>query len=216
MKRNWEFLKKIVLLSVLVIVLFNCIQNIEVLSQIFALVSPLIIGLCIAFLINLILLPLEKAWEKICTNRKKKKNRIHSFKRPVCLFFSILIFLGVICSAFFVLIPQLKKAGTDFAEHLPSYISELDMYWRKVSDFLCKRGITLPEINLKPDVIMNTISDFFAEKGRVVVGKSLEFTISTFSGIINAILAFIISLYLLAQKELWQARAKRFMTASAV
>ena len=217
MELNKKTVKRILLLIIFAILLYWSVYNVSALgkavSWLLSLISPFLIGLCIAFLINLILVPLEKLWEKMCAKRKKKKPWMQSFKRPVCLFSGTLIFLGAICAVFFVLIPQLEKTVSSLTEQFPSYISELDTWWREVSASLSKHGIVLPTLRLNQDAILNAINDFFAEKGSDVVDKTLEITISVFDVIIKAVLAFVFSLYLLAQKEQWQARSKRFMAA---
>lgn len=217
MELNKKTMKKIILLIIIAILLNWGIHNIPILSKvvsdIISLISPLLIGLCFAFLINLILVPLEKAWQKIFSNKKRKQNRMLNAKRPVCLFISILIFLSLICAVFFVLIPQLEKIYISFTEQFPSYMSKLEVWWNDISITLEKHEIILPAFNLNQDAIINVVKGFFEENGSNVVNKTLNITKTVFDVFITVVLAFVFSIYLLAQKEQWKERAKRFLVA---
>ena len=53
------------------------------------LLSPFIIGFCSAYVINLLLRPLEKLWTRVW-RKCKKQTVVEKFKRPVCLTLSFL------------------------------------------------------------------------------------------------------------------------------
>ena len=217
MELNKKTMKQILLLVISAILIYWSIHNIailgKVISGVLSLVSPFIIGLCIAFLINLILVPIEKLWQRIWKNKKRKKPWMKSFMRPICLTCSALIFLSAICAVFFVLIPQLEKTGSDFVKSFPTYINEIETWWTGLSASLGNHGIILPEMKLNQETIMNVINSFFEEKGSDVVGKTLDITITVFGVVIKIFLAFVFALYLLAQKEQWKERSKRFLYA---
>ncbi|MCQ2566836.1 MAG: AI-2E family transporter [Mogibacterium sp.] len=214
---NKKTMKQIMFLIIFTILLYWGIHNFQVLTKllsgIVSLISPFLIGICIAFLINLILVPLEKAYRKLEAKRETESTRMQSLRRPICLVLSTLIFLGAICAVFFVLIPQLEKTAQNFAEQFPAYLNEIDTWWQKLSVFLSGHGIVLPAIKIDHDTIMNAVNDFFAKNRSDVVDKTLDITMSVFSVVINVVLAFTFSLYLLAQKEMWKSRSTRLLRA---
>ena len=109
MELNKKNIKRILLIITFALVLYWVLHNIEqvgsILSALLSVLSPLLIGLCLAFVLNLIMCPLERAWTKLF--RRSKGRLCEKLRRPVCLTLSVLLFLGTISAVFFELIPQI-------------------------------------------------------------------------------------------------------------
>ena len=78
--------------------LCNITKVYTILTQILNLLSPFILGLCIAFIMNLTLRSLEQNWSRL--SGKKKSCILERIKRPVCLLVSFLILFGAILIIF--------------------------------------------------------------------------------------------------------------------
>ena len=101
-------MKRILFIVFVSIVMIYGILNFEVvlslIGKVISILMPFIVGLCLAFLLNLIMGPLEKRWMKMF----KKPKRIATaerIKRPLCLILSILILLGIIFAVCFIILP---------------------------------------------------------------------------------------------------------------
>lgn len=182
-----------------------------IVKKLFAVIAPLILGLALAFIINVPLKVFEGLWKKIF--KKAKTNKNEKFKRPVCLVLSILLFGAAIFAILFMIIPELITTGEGLVANLPEYIAGLNEWWQKVVDFAAKRGAELPEISLSADKISETIGNFINDNKNTVFDKTIGITTSIFSGVIDAVLALSFSIYILAQKEKIAYRIKRITYA---
>lgn len=212
-KKNTKRVMLIILFTLLVYWgLHNAAQLVGLIKSLLKLLSPFIIGLCLAFVMNLLLCPLERAWDDIFENSKgaaKKK-----LKRPVCLVLAFVIFSGLISTLFFVLIPQISATASTISEKVPEAIMKTELWWANITAFFAEHNVVLPSFDLEPERIVKTVSDFMAEQGEMVFGKTMDITISIFSALINLILALVFSLYVLAQKERLARNSKRLMYAA--
>lgn len=179
----------------------------EILNKGLSLVTPFIIGFCIAFVINAILVPIEKLWQKIF---KKSKGKIHEkLKRPICLILCFLIVISVIFAVFFMIIPELKNTVMSFVEALPGYLTGLETNINKLLDFLEGYGINLPEINFDIDKVAEMAKTFLMEYGDSVINQTVNITASIVTLLVNIGLAIVFSFYILYNKETWSRQTKK-------
>lgn len=212
-----EFNKKTVkyfIGAALIIILFAWgINNTEKISTVFdsisTIISPFVLGSCFAFIINVLLRPLEKLYDKIF---KKSKTKVFGkIKRPLCLVLSTLIIVGLLFALLFMIIPEFIEALKSLMDSAPEYISRAESWIASIMKFASEHGITLPEMAINTDKIINTVTNFINDNG--LVDKTLTFTGSVVSGIVNLVVAVAFSLYLLAQKEKLGSQAKKLMQA---
>ncbi len=103
--------------------LMNLDAVLRFLNSMFALVSPFLIGGAIAFLMNIMLRPLERLWRSVF--RKAPAKLI----RPVCLTLSAVFMLGILFAIVFMMIPSLRESGNEFIRNIPTYVDEIGQ-WR--------------------------------------------------------------------------------------
>ncbi len=160
--------------------------------------TPFIIGLCMAFIINIPLRLIEKkAFRKL--NRKGNKTWLR-IRRPICLTLSILFFVLVIVLLLIIIIPALKNAIELFAEKLPAYMAALETKLSAViSDVTGKSGDDVFKINW--DTISKAILDFVHKNDSSTVSITVDIISGAVTGVFNVILGFVFSIYILASKE---------------
>lgn len=95
--------------------LVNLQAVLQFLGRVLAVFSPFLMGGAIAFVINILLCPLERIWQRIC---KKAPDKL---TRPVCLTLSTLLVLGILFAVVFMMLPSLQESVYEFARNLPSY-----------------------------------------------------------------------------------------------
>ena len=216
MDLNQKTTQRIMLLIAFAVLLFWGLYNISaignVLSGLLSLLSPLLIGVCIAFVLNLMMAGLEGLWDRALTKWSSRWNA--KLKRPVCLTLTMVLFLGIIFAIFFILIPRLEEAGSTLAANIPTYVAQVQTWWANLSGFAEEHGITLPELALNADQVKDTVTGFLQEKGDSVVNTTLNITTSIVSAVVNMLLAMVFSVYLLAQKETLMAQSKRLLRAA--
>ena len=91
--------RALVLLIVFAWALVNLDVVLRFLGKALALFTPFLIGGAIAFLINVVLRPLECCWNKVCRRAPEK------LTRPVCLTASTVLVLGILFAVVFMMIP---------------------------------------------------------------------------------------------------------------
>ena len=207
--------KKIIILIAFGMLLFWVLNDVSkfltLMGGLYKVISPLVLGACIAFILNTVLNPLEKLWAKIWKKNPKIANG--KFKRPICLTVSYILVLGIIFAILFVVIPYFVDYIAAFVTQLPKYFNDLDAWWNAVVKFFDKFSIVLPEININEEEIMTKIGAFLADKGGNLVNSTVNFTASVFAIVVNIFLGVAFSLYILAQKEKLGAQFTRLFNA---
>ena len=213
MELNKKTMQRIMLLITFAVLLFWGLYNIsavtKVLGKLLDLLSPLLLGICIAFVLNLMMAALERLWDRALAKWDSRWSR--KLKRPVCLTLTIVLFIGIIFAIFFILIPRLEEAGSTLVANIPTYVTQIQAWWENLSAFGAEHGVTLPELSLDADSVKNTITGFLQEKGDSVVNTTMNITASIVGALVNFLLALVFSLYLLAQKETLLAQSKRLL-----
>lgn len=215
MELNKKNIKRILLIVFISIIFFWGLNHTSVLldflGNVAALLSPFIIGLCIAFVTNVLLRFIEGLWNKIPD--KKGTRWLIKIKRPVCLLLSILLILGVIFILLFMIIPQISDTVESIVGMLPQFFRQVEIWWTELSAFLENYSIVLPHFELDFNGIINKITDIASEVAPSVIDTTVSFTGSLFSGIFNLVLGFAFSIYILAQKEKHVRNTKKMMKA---
>ena len=93
------------------------------LSTVFSIFLPFLLGGCLAFLLNVILRPVERGWRRAWGKRYGPRQK--RAQRPVCLLVSTLLLVGVVFAIFFIVVPALKDSVVNFVSLLPSRLTHL-------------------------------------------------------------------------------------------
>ena len=215
LKLDKELLRYIVVASLFVVLFWWALGHFQSIlkfaGKIIAVFLPFIIGSAIAFVMNVLLKPLERFWMWLW--RKSKKGFAEKLKRPVCLILCTLILLGLIFALLFMIIPELKQTVLSFVDGIPEYIEKLNLWWNKIVSFGKKFGFKLPKLSVNPAKLKAVFGKFMKKSSNAVVNKTIIFTTSVFSSVVNIILSFVFALYLLAQKEKIGVKAKKALKA---
>ena len=202
-----------------------------------AIFTPVIIGLCVAYIVNLILSPLERFWLWIWRNRKNQRV-VNAVKRPLCLILAFLIFLSAIATMVFMVIPGIKDTISTFTDKKYS-ISENEWYKNTVT-FLEKyyfdeqekedaanQGENAVDTDTKDDKDSahdkqnsneeakdnDIILDALVNSWSKVLNTTVAVTKTVVTAIVNTVLGIAIAVYLLAQKEKFKGQFGRAINA---
>ncbi|MBR4973586.1 MAG: AI-2E family transporter [Clostridia bacterium] len=203
MDLNSKNIKKILLIVFVSAVIFFSIGNIAgvwgFITKIFSFFSPVITALCIAFVLNVLLVPLETKVFKFMDNRKKKF--VAKLKRPLCLILTYLIALGILSTVILVIIPDIIETITYLAEKLPAFVVKAQEW---IENLLQKFNISqpdLPEIKINWSATAKLLTDWLQGSSSKIFGDAVNITASVFTGVFDTIFSIVISVYVLAQKE---------------
>lgn len=192
---------------ILIVALLNMNATMSFIGWLIAMFTPFFIGLCIAFVLNIIIMRLENQVFKFLNKPKYKLWR--KIKRVVCLVISMLLVILVISALLFFIVPQLMQSFEMLARNIPSYVSYLQnlTYW--IAD-----RIHFSELGL--DSLALDWNSMLAKAGDWVVNASpqvFSFASGLTSVMFNFFMGVVFAVYLLLNKESLLYDLKRVLHA---
>lgn len=215
MDLNRKNMKRLALLIAFALVLYwglsHPSQAGQLLSAFFSLFLPFVLGGCLAFLLNVLLRPVERGWQKAWGKGYGPKQE--KAKRPVCLLASTLLVVGALFALLFIVGPALKDSVIHFVSLLPARLTHLETWWNDLVAFLESHAVYLPEFSLNAEAIQAKLMELVSRYGDDFLNATIGITSSLFSLVVNLVLALVFSLYLLAQKETLGRQVKKVLRA---
>lgn len=212
-RRSLKYIAAILFMVALAYVIVTEPEKISrFISGVLSVFSPFIIGFCIAYVVNLLMKPLERFWTFIWKKLKSQKV-VSKLRRPVCLVLSLLIVFGAIFAIVFMVIPAFKETIVSFADNVPQYAKTVEQWYNTVVDFLARYNFELPEIALDTAKITEIAKDIISSYGNNVLNTTVNLTTSIVSVVVDLILGVVFSIYALAQKENLTRQANKIVRA---
>ncbi len=230
MELNKENIKKIIFIIFVTILIFLGFQNLnivgEILSTIIGLITPFILGLALAFILNILMVKLEKisfTKTKKNTGRKQSPKKVSSLKRTFSIILSFIVLILIITLVLGIVIPEFIKTIKTFAQNIPEVIETVQKYGTEIGEKYPEileytdideqfNKITTNDSETTKNLIKNVWN--FVQKYSVgVIASSTKAITTLVGGVVNAIIAIIFAVYLLAQKEKLQNQFKKMMYA---
>lgn len=195
-------LKSGILLITYSIVLYLALSHLGLLagagSYIMTVLRPVIIGVVMAYIINLLLRPMETKW---LAGLWKASPKLARGKWGICIVLSILIVLAIITGLCFFILPQIGESLLSLANNIPGYISDASDFFNDLEG----------RLDMENDIIRylwNEAETWLNQSGKLIkdfVGQAatwlLGIVTSLASSIINGFLGLIFAIYILADKE---------------
>ncbi|MFQ8599592.1 MAG: AI-2E family transporter [Oscillospiraceae bacterium] len=215
MDLNSKNIKKILLIISFAILLFLGLQNFGLVCDYlvagYRLLSPFIIGLCLAFILNVLLKLLE---EKVFARLNRKNSKIwNRCRRGVCLSLTVLIVLGLMFVLVFMIVPELQKSFGMLIDNIPYYTQSVQKWTDSLLASLNISQEIFEDIRVDWDKLLGMLGDFLKNFSGNFVSKTVDITTSIFSGIVNFVLGVVFSIYMLMHKEKLCGQAKRIAFA---
>ena len=194
-------IKKYIKIGIIVAVLYLVVTNIEsvwgIITSIASAFYPLILGVVIAYIMSIILKPLERIYFPKAKNKLLIKSR-----RPVCILLSFLIIVLVIALVLLMVIPEIIASATLIGREIP------DVY-RSLHEWVTEKSAAIPEIqqwlpNLQNFDISDTMSrivNFIISGTGGMLNSAFGFVTGFVGGTANLIIAIIFAVYMLFNKE---------------
>lgn len=181
----------------------------SVIGAILGYLSPFIIGACMAFVINL---PM-KAYEDRLLSKFIKNNK-SKLKRPLALILTILSIVLLIVGLITFVVPQLVESASTLVKNVPQYAQSLENF---LTEQFNNSGLLNQDfVNDMYNKIVSMGEDIIAIVGQLVgtiFSHALDITIGVTSTIVNVVLAFIVSIYILLSKEKLSLQIKKIFYA---
>lgn len=203
MKIKKKDLYEIILFTICLIFFFVYIDKIFFfVGKVIHWFMPFIVGVCIAFVLNVLVSVIETKW-------LKKWHKSDNTKRIVSLCIAMAMIIGFFLLLFFLLIPSIIDTITIFANNVESYIASL-------RDFLEKLNINDNIIGELSAVLKNlgdTASEFIKNNSDQVIETTLGVATNVVTGFVNVTIGIVFAIYYLAQKEKIGRQLKKLLEA---
>lgn len=206
--------KKLMGLILFTIAVYVCFENIDVvlhtLMRVIGLLSPFILGGCIAFIMNV---PMRVIERNLFRNEKLKR-----IKRPISILLTLIFILGILFIVTFVISPELIRTISTLVKSIPAFGEKVQVQLTEL-------------VNKYPD-LQRYIADFQFDWNQIdwemvaknILGFAQDFTSNIFnstigivgsivSGLTNFIIGFVFAIYILTQKENLSRQAKKILYA---
>lgn len=215
MELDRKTIKKILLIITFSIALFLGLQNIsavaKVLSAALGLLMPLIIGFCVAFILNVLLRVIEeRAFAPINRKNPPLWGRV---RRTVSIVLTLGVIVGMLFILVFMIVPELKQAFMLLIDNLPQYAEQIKAWITQAAAVLKVDASTLTSLEIDWEKLRTTVFDYLKRDSGKLVNTTVGITTSIFSGIFNFILGVVFSIYILMQKEKLGSQGKRMLYA---
>ncbi len=195
----------VIIISLLAVwILFRTDSFLGTVRTVVSVVTPFMIGGCIAFVMNEVLKITEKGWNKLTKNSSKGR-------KPVCLFISFIAVLAALSVIILIIIPELKKTALLFFESMPAYVDQLKIWSDTLSDFLTHKGLRMPENAIDFNNLKEKVTELVMSGGGDFINATVSATSSVIGVVVNVFLALAFSVFILAGKEKLVKHIKRLM-----
>lgn len=211
-----QLIKKIIGIITFAVLLFVGVQNIPTvwasLQFVLGLFSPILIGLSLAFVLNVLMDGIEKLMAFFFKGKKGKVMPL-GFKRGFALLLTLFIVIGLIFVLYFLVVPEFKRTLELVIAYLPDFANKLDLWVQGIVNSLPFKIEELPKVELDLAAIQEKISQFLGNGGYAIFSTTIGLTASILGGLVNLILGLVFAIYVLLQKEVLGAQFKKLFQA---
>lgn len=197
--RNWITLIIIAVFSYWTATNINTIINI--IRKLISVLSPFILGLIIAFILNIPMTKIENFLNKLIKNNKGKV-------RIISIILSLVIFLLIIGFVLLLLIPEVIESIENLISIAPSLINDIENWIINLLD-------KYPDLQIEIEKIFDksSLDTIIPSTLNYIVNGTVSIITSLVSGIITTFTAVVFSIYILSQKEYVIEGTKKLMNA---
>lgn len=205
-------LKPYMLIATYIIGLAYIVLNLSTvwtfLGKILGILSPFLLAIAIAFVLNIPMKLIENKILKFMDNSKKFPF-LKYFKRALSIVITILLVVGLLTTLIIFVIPQLVDSFSKLIDSVPSYVQSFEhLVTSNLGNFQGFDKVWNDILNAWKDVL-----SFAGQFLGVTLNRLVNITVSLTSGVVNFFLAVIFAIYMLASKEVLIFQCKKLLYA---
>ena len=198
---------KLVIIAIIAYWILNHYQIVlSLLSKLLSVLMPFIIGCMIAFVLNVLMIRIEKQLSKVIVNPKLK-----ILKRVLSILGSIALVVGVVAIIIILIIPELVSAIKVIALSLPEVIDNLQNWTDSHSIYLPQLENLINQIDVES--LGNELSKFAKTEFSGMLDSTIDILAVIVNGIVNFVLGLVFAIYILMSKETLKNQTKRLINA---
>lgn len=197
MELNRQLIWKLSVIGLILLVLWKVISEPDTISRVlhyaFQLLTPIIMGIAIALLLNTVLSFIEDRFR---------------LKRYQGLLIVYVTFIGILVISAVTLFPRIYSSVSSLVEELPFYIRQIDVFLGQFNSYLREYNETIAQA-----VDLNRFEERYSGWVETAVLSSVSYVSSFTMTLINLLIGIVISIYLLKDKEVFARMFKRLLYA---
>lgn len=198
---------KLVIIAIIAYWILNHYQIVlSLLSKLLSVLMPFIIGCMIAFVLNVLMIRIEKQLSKVIVNPKLK-----ILKRVLSILGSIALVVGVVAIIIILIIPELVSAIKVIALSLPEVIDNLQNWTDSHNIYLPQLENLINQIDVEN--LGNELSKFAKTEFSGMLDSTIDILAVIVNGIVNFVLGLVFAIYILMSKETLKDQTKRLINA---
>ena len=168
-------------------------------------ITPVLIGLGIAFILNIPMTFIETHFLGFMNRfgtkkrrfRSKKTRDVNKGKRMIAIFLTFLFVIGILAGLITFVIPQVSESADTLMIKLPGYVDSFNNLVDQTLAFFNLPATLWSDITIEWDTLMEQFGGLLLSS----VPEIFSFTKNITVGFFNVIMGIVISIYLLADKE---------------
>ena len=164
---------------------------------------PLLLGVVMAFVLNVPMRPIEKH-----LHLKHEKA-----KRPLAIFLSLVLILGIFTGVAFLVLPEIVDAVRLVAQIILSGIDQATFLEENIDFSTFPFGEYLEQIDIDWGQLKLNLEDWTMSQRDVLLKQAAGTVSSIATGFVNFFIALVFSIYILANKEKLKSQATRLVHA---
>ena len=216
MELDKKKIKQIAILIVFTMVVYTAFTNYErvfaMLAFLWDLISPFVLGACIAFILNLPMRGIEKIFNRLidkCSNRGAKV--FGKLKRPVSLILSICFVVMIVAIVIGVVTPQLVRTieaiGANLMEQFPKIQAWVQSVFADNPDVEKYLG----QVSINWESIFESVKNFVFNGATNLLSHTYSATLGIISAVTSFFIAVVFACYILIQKEKLSGQIQRVL-----
>ncbi|MDO4965404.1 MAG: AI-2E family transporter [Lachnospiraceae bacterium] len=198
-------------------VLFNSQDFSAAGARLIRLFLPIIMGAFFAYILNPAMMFIEKRVSNPIINLlfKKSKRNTKPIKRTISIIITMSLFLAFLYAMINLVVPQVVSSIENIIIKFPAYADSLNVWFNSIlEDNPEIKELLFTYTSSMEEWFMNSavpkIQDLIKSASTGIIGGVM----SVIKALLNLIIGLIVSIYLLANKELFCAQAKKIVYAS--
>ncbi len=211
-RKNVKTLYLLVTFGVLLNVVAHNLNNVQTwTTAVLGVLSPIIMGLVLAFVINIPMSLMEKYIFK--KRRGKVAAFFYKIRRPLSIFLSILTIAAILVGVVAIIVPQFTAALTSGISKVQPLVENLRVYLTEYEDEAPQLVQWINSLNIDWEGIKNWANNLLKNGIVPVVSFVTTAATSVFGTALNVILAVILAINILSIKEKLAHQVKQVMHA---
>ena len=191
--------------AIIIFALVNFDKIITAFNYALNILSPFIVGVLLAFVLNVLIKFIEtKIFGKIKKGKVWKK-----IKRPISITVSLILVGLIIYFVMNLLVPQLRNSVSLFTDTLPEYKEDIVNILEKFD----VEETTVSKVGEYLDNFTKVITDYIKGNSKDVLSITTEVATSIISIVSKGIISIVFAIYIIAQKETLKRQVDKLMNA---